>query len=152
MYAYAIVAAALICAVAGAPSVTSTPDACLQELAPRVAEMQVPEQVRKLAEDIRSLNPTLADKQPNLAKLVEDNSAELDVISAGFVKRGEEEEQLLDACVLYVENFLALMGSSSCGDRLTALVNPRNANYDALMATHKQIDEALGLSKACFAL
>lgn len=118
---------------------------CLNQIDERIDNIAVPDQIRKLSTDIRSLNPHLGDI--TLTKMI-DKNAEAGLNLAGLMS-SDESSELVGICADYVTKVIRVISSSSCGGELAEIASPEYEKYDAIMEGHANIDQAIGHSHAC---
>lgn len=115
-------------------------ESCMTALDPRLGSVVVPEDLTRFAEELRSINSSLKDL--SLAKMVEDKSANLDVLGAGIVTP-EQKEFLLDKCNEYADDLVPILNDTECGEELLIRLESGSPNG------HGKLEELLGYAKVC---
>lgn len=115
-------------------------ESCITALDPKLGSVVVPEELKRVADDLRSLNPSLKDL--SLGNMLEDSSANLDMISAGIVTP-EQKESLLDKCNEYADDLVPILNDTECGEELLIRLESGSPNG------HAKLEELLGYTKVC---
>lgn len=125
-------------------------DSCLNKVSEDLKNLKVPDEVKTLAEKIRSLNANLQGL--SLTNLITDERASLDVYTAGLVK-DDQLDSYVQQCSKFAEEFLGIVGSSECGNGFMEIISPHNKQtYNTLMENHDDVDAMVGYAEACFIL
>lgn len=115
-------------------------ESCLRAVEEKITEVIIPEEIRNFGLALRSLNPNL--NSLSLNKIIDDKSANLDVVGEGIVTL-DQIDSLLDKCNVYADNLGPIMNGSACGERLIEQIESKMPDG------FENLEERLGHAKVC---